>query len=180
MDLRKDFQTGELSLINFVNLKETEKELVRRWRNHPDVKRWMYSSETISSEEHHRFIEGLSRTDRSFYWLVKKGGEPIGVIYLTKTDFKNRNAYLGIYADPRSKGSGYGRNLVASLKELVFGVADFHTLKLEVFEDNERAIRFYQKAGFQEEGRLKEVVLKNGRWKDVVILGIIQRETVLS
>jgi sialic acid synthase SpsE len=43
----------------------------------------------------------------------------------------------------------------------------------EVIETNERAISFYKKTGFSEEGRLKEFVFKDGRWLDVIVMGII-------
>jgi RimJ/RimL family protein N-acetyltransferase len=42
---------------------------------------------------------------------------------------------------------------------------------LAVFEDNTAAINLYKKIGFQEEGRLKEFIFKDGKWKDVIIIG---------
>jgi len=52
----------------------------------------------------------------------------------------------------------------------IFGL---HSLKLEVIEDNKKAIEFYKKKGFEEEGRLREFVLKHGKWLGVIIMGII-------
>jgi UDP-4-amino-4,6-dideoxy-N-acetyl-beta-L-altrosamine N-acetyltransferase len=43
-------------------------------------------------------------------------------------------------------------------------------------ETNERAINFYRKTGFSEEGRLKEFVFKDGKWLDVIVMGIIKRD----
>jgi len=44
---------------------------------------------------------------------------------------------------------------------------------LEVFEDNTAAINLYKNFGFQEEGRLKEFIFKDGKWKDVIIMGMV-------
>jgi UDP-4-amino-4,6-dideoxy-N-acetyl-beta-L-altrosamine N-acetyltransferase len=51
-----------------------------------------------------------------------------------------------------------------------------HTLKLEVLENNERAINFFKKLGFKEEGRLREFVFKEDIWYDAIIMGITEKE----
>ncbi|MGB9874387.1 MAG: GNAT family N-acetyltransferase [Hydrogenobacter sp.] len=41
-----------------------------------------------------------------------------------------------------------------------------------MIETNERAINFYKRMGFREEGRLREFVFKEGRWLDVIVMGM--------
>ena len=48
-----------------------------------------------------------------------------------------------------------------------------HTHQSEVIDGNEKAINFYKKSGFKEEGQLKEFVFKNDKWLDVIVMGII-------
>ena len=45
---------------------------------------------------------------------------------------------------------------------------------LRVFADNARAIRAYKKAGFVEEGVMREAMHIDGRYVDMAILGIIR------
>jgi RimJ/RimL family protein N-acetyltransferase len=45
-----------------------------------------------------------------------------------------------------------------------------------VFDDNPRAIRSYEKVGFTLEGRLRQDVFKNGRYLDVLVMGILRHE----
>lgn len=176
MDLRRDFDIDDFSALNFVNLSGEERDLVRRWRNHDDVRKQMFSESEISPEEHARFIAGLSGDNRNFYWLVKyREGEYLGVIYLNRTDFSNGNAFLGIYSNPYRKVEGAGRLLIDCLKRIAFEKGTLHALKLEVIETNDRAMNFYAKAGFAEEGRLKEFVFREGKWYDAVIMGIVDR-----
>jgi UDP-4-amino-4,6-dideoxy-N-acetyl-beta-L-altrosamine N-acetyltransferase len=173
MDLRKNFKLKNIMLLNFINLNDEEKETVRKWRNHEDIKKWMYSSHIISTEEHAVFMEGLKKENKNFYWLARLGSkEYLGIISLNRLDTANKNAYLGIYTNPDS-ANGAGHMLIDCLKTLAFDIANLHTLKLEVMETNERAINFYRKAGFSEEGRLKEFVFKDGKWLDVIVMGII-------
>ena len=170
----QDFNLIETALINFTKLSCKEHDMIRTWRNSASVKRWLYGKHFITPEEHRRFVKNLKYDYRNAYWLVKnQGDEYLGVIYLNRIDFENRNSYFGIYTNPGSKLSGKGKTLLGCLIYLVFEYAGFHTLKLEVIEDNSRAIAFYKKFGFKREGRLKEFVFKEGRWKDVIVMGAI-------
>ncbi len=47
---------------------------------------------------------------------------------------------------------------------------------LHVFEFNERAIACYKKCGFVEEGRLREEYFQDGRYWDLVAMGVLRRE----
>lgn len=176
MDLHKDFIFEDIICVNFVNLQPDQTEMVKRWRNNEAVRKCMFSDHIISSKEHAGFFKKIKGDNNNSYWLVKKTGENyIGVISLNKIEFKNRHAYLGIYTDPESKMQGAGHILIDCLKKLTFDIANLHTLKLEVIETNERAISFYKQKGFVEEGRLKEFVCKEGKWHDVLVMGIIRK-----
>ena len=173
-NLRKDiFSDGNL-LINFINLTAEDTEVVRKWRNHKKIKKWMYQDHTISSKEHLEFIERLRKDCKNFYWLLKnRKGDYLGIISLIKIDSRNKNAYLGIYSNPNCKLSGSGYLLITSLKHLAFDIFKLHTLKLKVMYINKQAIKFYKKYGFKKEGKLREFVYKNNKWHDVFIMGIV-------
>jgi len=171
IDLKKNIRLNGFELINFINITDDEKEIIRNWRNHENVRKMMYSDHVITIEEHSKFIAGLRNDLKNFYWMVRRNRENIGTISLNRVDFKNSNAYIGIYTNPYL--SGMGRLLNECLKKLAFDEGKLHTLKLEVIEDNEKAINFYKKEGFKEEGRLKEFVFKTNKWLDVIVMGII-------
>ncbi|WP_445475043.1 UDP-4-amino-4,6-dideoxy-N-acetyl-beta-L-altrosamine N-acetyltransferase [Methanococcoides methylutens] len=177
LNLKKDFIFDDLMVKNFINTSTEEKEIVRNCRNHVSVREWMYSDNIISSEEHIYFIKNLKNDNNNFYWIVQKGQECIGVISLNKIDLRNKNAYLGIYSNPYCKLKTKGNLLIKCLKTLAFDIAKLHTLKLEVVDNNKRAISFYKKSGFKEEGRLKEFVFKNGNWYDMIVMGITKGKT---
>jgi UDP-4-amino-4,6-dideoxy-N-acetyl-beta-L-altrosamine N-acetyltransferase len=174
--LHRNLEISGMTLLNFTNLSKEEKEMILRWRNSEEVRRWMFTDHIISLKEHLDFIDSLKNDNRNFYFLVKRVSEYLGVVYLIRVDLRNRNAYLGIYANPEKKIAGLGSILGEVLLKLTFDVAKLHTLKLEVFEDNERAIALYRKLGFVEEGRLREFIFRDGKWKDVIVMGITEDE----
>lgn len=176
MNLENNFQLDGVNIKNIVYISQEEKELVRNWRNNKMVRKWMYSDEIISQEEHAAFIKSLKNNNKNFYWLVEDEKKYIGVIYINRLDFKNKNAYLGIYTNPDVEIKGAGNVLIKFLKFIAFEIGKLHTLKLEVLANNKKAIQFYKKQGFVEEGKLRDFVLKCGNWHDVIIMGIINRD----
>ena len=51
-----------------------------------------------------------------------------------------------------------------------------HRIQLGVAPFNPAGIRAYEKAGFVEEGRLRESVLHDGRWYDEVLMSVLDHE----
>lgn len=174
LDLKNDINLGDVTLINFVNLSGEESRLVMGWRNHDNIRKWMYTDHIIMPDEHHKYLEQLKTDRKNFYWLCRQNGldKYLGVIYLNRVNMQNKNAFLGIYVDPFMQSSGMGRLLLSALRKLAFEIMNLHTLKSEVLETNERAISLYKRFSFEEEGCLKEFVLRDGKWLDVIILGL--------
>ena len=171
-NLSENFDFDEAKAINFVNLLDNEREMVRTWRNHDDVRKWMYTDHVISSEEHASFFETIKNDNRNFYWIIKgREDDYFGVVSLNRVDFRNKNSYFAIYANPYTKMPGAGRMFDKVVIKIAFEIFKFHSLRLEILEDNTSVINLHKKMGFKEEGRLKEHVFKDGRWKDVVVMG---------
>ena len=37
-----------IQLLNFIDLELKEKEMILEWRNHPDIRKWMYNQDEIN------------------------------------------------------------------------------------------------------------------------------------
>jgi RimJ/RimL family protein N-acetyltransferase len=57
-----------------------------------------------------------------------------------------------------------------------FSEINLRRVTLTVFEYNRRAIRSYEKAGFQHEGRLRGALNKEGKRWDMLYMGIRREE----
>ena len=164
-------------VISFIHLTDEEKRMVREWRNSTTIRKWMYNDAPILLSSHLSFIDGLAERSDVYYGLVKhiESGEYLGVVYLSRINSQLQNAYLGIYTRPDAPKGG-GKILMDVLMHIAFNVLEFHSLKLEVIKNNSRAYDFYQKCGFVEEGCLREYVIKDGVWQDVLIMGMLASE----
>ncbi len=74
----------------------------------------------------------------------------IGQVNYNEIDRKNSSVELDIIiAEDRYKNKGYGTDALQTLSKYLFLVMDIQTCWIEVVCTNPRAIRAYQKAGFQ-------------------------------
>jgi RimJ/RimL family protein N-acetyltransferase len=104
-------------------------------------------------------------------------GVHIGHTGLHATDWKNRHAELGIMIGEKAYwNQGYGADAVRTLLGLAFGEMNLNRLYLRVDADNGRGIRCYEKVGFQREGTMREVVFKEGTYRDQYLMSILQSE----
>lgn len=139
-----------IELVNFVDLSLDEKKMVLEWRNHPDVRKWMFTQDKIELHDHLAFIESLKNRRDSLYFLVKKGNQDIGVIDFTDIDEKNRMTQFGIYTNPNL--TKIGGLLMESIIDYAFKVLKIDTLIAEVFEKNISAIKLYDRYNFKHSG----------------------------
>lgn len=143
-------------------------------RNHPEVRRWMYTDHRIAWGEHLQFIDSLSLSSSQSYWLVYDAADILGSVNLAHISMQHGHAYVGIYANPGCEKQNKGKHLLGALKQIAFETLKLHTLKLEVLVKNRRAIAFYEKNGFEKEGILKDYIQKDGMFEDVIIMGCMQ------
>ncbi len=74
------------------------------------------------------------------------------------------------------KGLGYGREAMRLLKRWSFEIKNFHRAWLDCKDYNEVALHLYESEGMIREGLLRETLLTNGVYENLVVLGILDRE----
>ena len=139
---------GEVDLCNYVNLSIDDKILALNMRNHPQTKKWMYNQKNILKTSHFNFIKGLENNIEKRYFLVKQQKNIIGSINFSQIN-SNSSVEFGLYTNPFVQSRGYGSILEAAASHYAFNELGVNKIKLEVFSNNERAINFYKKCGFE-------------------------------
>ncbi|MBD6620663.1 GNAT family N-acetyltransferase [Komarekiella sp. 'clone 1'] len=74
------------------------------------------------------------------------------------------------------KAKGYGKAIVEIVKQLAFETYNAHRLWLDVKVQNKLAQAVYKKAGFVEEGTLRECLKVEGRYDSLIIMSMLQQE----
>jgi RimJ/RimL family protein N-acetyltransferase len=108
----------------------------------------------------------------------KEDGEHIGNIYLRSIDPVARHAEVALFiAESSHRSRGHGQAAIRLIVTYAFGSLGLLRLYLTALADNERAIKAYERCGFQLEGRLRRHAYKDGQFKDVVLMGLCAGET---
>ena len=85
-----------------------------------------------------------------------------GMIGLRKIDWINRKGELTMFLHPVVHGKGFGTESLLLFCKYCFGRLNLNKVFVNVLDHNAAAIRAYEKAGFSEEGLLKNEVYMNG------------------
>ena len=78
---------------------------------------------------------------------------------------------IGISVHGDWQGKGIGKELMRALVDLADNWLNLTRLELEVYADNEAAIRLYERFGFEVEGRLRQHALRDGQFVDSIMMG---------
>lgn len=101
----------------------------------------------------------------------------IGFVGLGGVSWNHGEAWVGIGLGEREYwGKGYGTDAMRLILRYGFVELNLQRISLNVLENNPRAIRSYEKAGFVPEGRMRQMVDREGRRWDVHQMGILKDE----
>ncbi len=156
------------------------------------IRKWVNESEVVDNlsdvflhaqtqEMTEQFLTSVLKGEQqnAYHFVIAdlKNEAYIGQIDLTKVDWKNRWAEMGIViGDQENREKGLGREAIGLLQEFVFNRLNLNRLQLAVHAYNTRAYACYIKSGFKEEGRLRESFYINGQYSDRILLSILKLE----
>lgn len=101
----------------------------------------------------------------------------IGELALDVVNWSAGDAFVGLgIGETEYWGKGYGTDVMNVLLRFAFTEVNLRRVTLSVFEYNPRAIRSYEKAGFRHEGRIRNVLNKEGRRWDILYMGILRED----
>lgn len=164
-------------------LEPADADLLLRWRSDARVHRLAsFSGSQPSRAGLERRIEHWTREQGTEGYafvicLADDDGRPIGEALLAHLDHENGSAELGIaIGEPDEWGKGYGTDAVNALVDFGIGSLRLERIWLEVWTENARARRSYEKAGFVHEGTLRHDRFEYGHFTDGDIMSILREE----
>lgn len=168
-----------------IRLRATEREDIPRfvvWLNDPEVRAGLDMFLPLSEAvEENWFDEMLKRpaTEHPLVIEIQDGDtwQAIGNCGIFAIDWRIRSGEVGIFIGKKSCwNQGYGTETMRVLLKHGFETLNLNRISLRVYENNQRAIRSYRKAGFVQEGLLRQAQYKNGEYLDVLVLSVLHRE----
>jgi RimJ/RimL family protein N-acetyltransferase len=105
------------------------------------------------------------------------GGQLVGMVSLTRIDYVHRHAeYNAVVGQRDTQSRGIGTAATRAMVRHGFFDLNLHRIYVSILVDNVGSIRMCEKAGFREEGRIREGAYKNGRYHDLVLMGVLKSD----
>lgn len=171
-----DILTGERVRLVAVDPEQFGKDLAR-WNLSSEFQQLLDSGPAIlyTPKQVKDWIEKNIDDFYGFTIQTIEGEVPIGMVDLGGFNWTARDCWVGIGIGERAYwGKGYGTEAMNLVLRYAFACLNMNRVSLNVFEYNPRAYQSYIKCGFQEEGRLRKFLQREGDRYDLIYMGILR------
>lgn len=102
--------------------------------------------------------------------------ERVGLIRCDEIDFINRTIRIGADVHKNFRQQGIGTKIYILLLKYCFDYLNMNRVWLLVIDDNYKAIKLYTKSGFSIDGKYRQAIYRDGKYKDYIIMSILKDE----
>jgi RimJ/RimL family protein N-acetyltransferase len=128
----------------------------------------------VTEEKEAEWIKTAAAAENALMIVAEADAQIIGVANCKGGNGGYKNTLdLGITVNRDWRNQGVGTAVMQYLVDWCRANPVVHKLELWVFPDNPRAIRVYEKVGFQQEGYRRSCFLKQGQYLDLLLMGIV-------
>lgn len=160
-------------------LNEADCEQYVRWLNDFEITDRIGNSDLVISEksEEEWLADNIKKGNHIYGIILAETNQIIGNIGIESIAHTHRRAEVGLFiGDEKYRNKGYGAEALRLACKYAFDKLNLHSLYLNVFDFNERAIACYKKVGFKEAGRLREAYFVNGKYNDVITMDLLRED----
>lgn len=165
-----------------VYLRAVEKNdavVIQKWHNDPDIRKLSRCGGLpVSRTSEEEDIEA-ARTAREVYLLIvqKTSNKSLGFVRSKVIDIPARTVWLRFaMGDKVTWGRGYAPEALVLFLDWLFAEQNMHKVALETYATNKRAVTFFKKIGFKQEGVLRQAVYIDGTYEDIISFGLLKHE----
>lgn len=161
-----------------INIEHTSLEQLRNWRNNPELRQYFREYREINSDMQQQWYQDKVLNDINWinFEIHAKDSRLIGYCGL-HINWVYSNAEFGIYiGDTYYLGRGIGIAALRLLCNYGFNDLNLHRIWCEVYSNNINATKLYRKIGFIDEGKKREEYFCQGRYYDIILMGLLRDE----
>lgn len=129
-------------------------------------RRWA-EEEAIRQPEEDRFQLAIEALD---------GRQLVGALSTTETSRRAGRFSFGIGLGREFHRRGYATDAIRILLRFMFRERRYHKAEVGIYASNQASIALHERLGFQHEGRLRDHEFLDGRYEDMVLMGLTDAE----
>ncbi len=162
------------------SLEPGDAPIVAACNNDPEVRATFFTHTPVSIHACEQRIRDYYKPGADyipFAICLNDSGKAIGVTALHRVDLVSQAAVYSVcISDSEEWGKGYAGESLKLMLKYAFDILNLHRLQLHVWTENERAVKNYEKAGFVQEGTLREAMRHDNKWCDFYVMGLLSDE----
>jgi diamine N-acetyltransferase len=175
------FLIGERLYLRPLELEDLER--CQRWFNDPEVRRFLSSIRPLNQIVERAFLEDLSKkaadpaADVIMAIVIKEDDGHIGNTGLHRINVIDRSAEFGIAIGEKDFWrKGWGTETARLMVQYGFSTLNLNRIYLRVHDNNPRGLGAYEKAGFRQEGILRQALFRDGQYHEVILMSLLRDE----
>jgi UDP-4-amino-4,6-dideoxy-N-acetyl-beta-L-altrosamine N-acetyltransferase len=134
--------------ITLIRLTELDLELLRKWRNNEEVRKYMNFQSYITPEKQKDWFKSINNQN-NFYYIVEYNGDKIGLVNDKNIDWDKKTAEGGLFIwDKRYLNSTIPLKVSILMLELAYTLLGWNKTYIKVRKDNPRAVKYNEKLGY--------------------------------
>ena len=144
-----------------------------KWRNSPSVKKFLFSQEDITEEQHIYYFKNYIETGRVLQYIISVDNIDCGTTFLKNINLDEKEAEFGIFIGKSEfRGKGIATFVVKKMIEIGFKSLNLKRIYLSVLKSNIAAVKSYEHAGFKQTRILTNGYCRNKEYFDIVEMDI--------
>lgn len=163
-------------MVEVRDLASEDLDALVHWRNDPAVNRFL-ADRLRSRDQAESWFYQLRARDKIWLKAIIDDDQLIGYAVVESIDEKNRKCELAmVIGEIDHWGKGVGAFVVKKMLEYAFDTLHMHRVWAAVARGNERSERLLRKAGFSQEGVMRETLIIGEKFTDLLCYSILENE----
>jgi RimJ/RimL family protein N-acetyltransferase len=158
------------------DMTESDLACVTKWRNDPQINRYL-TNRVRTIDEAEIWYKRIRSNSKNWFKIIMHDNEPVGYALVEDVDETRRKCEVAIIVGARYLwGSGIGTTVVRKMMQYCFDDLHLHRVLAIIARGNNRSIRLFEKSGFTHEGTLRDSLLIDGEFTDLLCYSMLEDE----
>lgn len=153
-----------------------------KWRQDEEIWNMCVGPRYIVSSEYEKkwVLDTIFSKDKIVLAICLNGSDKyIGNIKLHEIDEINRTANISIMLGDKTEwNKGFAFEAEMLMLRYAFMEKNLNRIGVNILADNNSSIGLHKKCGYVREGVLRDAIYKNGKFKDLVVMGLLKRDFI--
>ncbi|MEI6521887.1 MAG: GNAT family N-acetyltransferase [Bacteroidia bacterium] len=166
-------------LTHLVSLSIEHLPIVSKWNFDPEVNEFFSGRFPNNSQEQEIWLQNqLNKADKKKLIIIENStNSAIGMIGIMKIDHLNKNCEIGITIGEKTFwGKNHSHDALHVCINFLFHQLQMHCVYATVLSSNHRALKFFAKNNFENNGFLRDAIFRNGKFENLQFLSLINTD----